>query len=93
MLYRFFEGWNCDPIQETSRLIDVLEAGGDAARGILRENASELSFVVRIQTGCDDVPMDVPPFHIPSDLIGKLHDFQLDLDIDLYAFPSGESIL
>ena len=88
MLYRFFEGLNCDPIQETSRLIDLLEAGGDAARNALRENASELSIVVRIYSEGDDTPMDVPPFHIPSELINRLNNFRLDVDVDLYVFAA-----
>lgn len=88
MLYRFFEGSNCDPVEEASRLINVLESSGDAARRVLRENTGELSIVVRIYTGGDDTPMDVPPFHIPSELIGRLHNFALALDVDLYVFAT-----
>jgi hypothetical protein len=88
MLYQFFEGSNSDPVQEASRLIDKLEAGGDAAHLILRENACELSIVLRLLSGGDNSPMDTPPFHLPRSIIEKLHRFQLNLDIDLYVFCS-----
>lgn len=86
MLYRFFQGLNCDPIQEISRLIEALEAGGPPVRRVLRENSSELSIVIRFHTVGVDEPMVVPPFHIPSELIGKLYNFRLKLDVDFYVF-------
>jgi hypothetical protein len=84
--FSVFEGSNCDPIREVTRLVDQLEAGGDAARLILRDSDSELSIVSRLYYGGEDAPMEVPPFHLPHELISKLDRFRLALDLDLYLF-------
>lgn len=86
--YDFFKGRDCDPIEEASRLLQRLEAAGDAARLALRQHSAELSLVTRIYYQEDDEPMDHLGFHMTRAFIEKLHDFQIEFDLDQYALPS-----
>jgi hypothetical protein len=84
--YDFFRGCACNPIEEASRLLQRLEAAGDAARSILRQHSAELSIVSRIYCQGEDEPMDHLGFHVTRAFIETLHDFQLELDVDQYVF-------
>ncbi len=78
--YGFFEGRDCDPIEQASRLLDELEARGDAARSVLRNNSTELAITVRLYGH------DTPPFNLTPQFIDRLQSFGLQLDLDLYVF-------
>jgi hypothetical protein len=86
ILYEIFRGCDCDPIEEASRLLQRLEAAGDAACSILRQHSAELSIVSRIHCQGEDEPMDHLGFRVTRAFIEKLHRFQLELDVDQYVF-------
>ena len=90
MLYDYFSGADCSPIEVAERLLTSLEAGGDATESLLRHNSSELSIVIRLYYAGEDEPMWTPPFHLKPQFIARLHRFGLHLDLDLYMFSADD---